>query len=42
MANVDLLAGFSLLNDEPTAGFLAAETNAIKALSLPRTIHMHI
>ena len=34
MATADLIAGFSLLTDEPTAGFLAAETNAIKALSL--------
>ena len=34
MANVDLIAGFSLLTDEPTAGLSAAETNAIKALSL--------
>ena len=34
MATVDLIAGFSLLTDEPTAGFLAAETNAIKAHSL--------
>jgi TolB-like protein/DNA-binding winged helix-turn-helix (wHTH) protein len=34
MANVDLTAAFSLLTDEPTAGLSAAETNAIKALSL--------
>ena len=34
MANVDLIAAFSLLTDEPTAVLSAAETNAIKALSL--------
>jgi TolB-like protein len=34
MASVGLVSGFSLLTDEPTADFLAAETNAIKALSL--------
>jgi len=34
MANVDLIAAFSLLTDEPTASLSAAETNAIKALSL--------
>ena len=42
MANVDLIAGFSLLTDEPTACFLAAETNAIKALSLaPSDAYAH-
>jgi TolB-like protein len=34
MANVDLIEGFSLLTDEPTACLSAAEPNAIKALSL--------
>ena len=34
MANVDLIAAISLLTDEPTASLSAAETNAIKALSL--------
>ena len=34
MANVDLIEGFSLLTDEPTACLSAAETNAIKAASL--------
>jgi tetratricopeptide (TPR) repeat protein len=34
MANVDLIAAFSLLTDESTAGLSAAETNAVKALSL--------
>ncbi|MBT1514441.1 winged helix-turn-helix domain-containing tetratricopeptide repeat protein [Bradyrhizobium sp. SRL28] len=43
MANVDLIAGFSLLTDEPTAGLSAAETNAIKALSLaPDDAHLHL
>jgi tetratricopeptide (TPR) repeat protein len=34
MANVDLIEGFCLLTDEPTACLSAAEPNAIKALSL--------
>ena len=43
MANVDLVAAFSLLTDEPTAGLSAAETNAIKALSLvPDDAYVHM
>jgi TolB-like protein len=43
MANVDLIAAFSLLTDEPTAGLSAAETNAIKALSLvPDDAYVHM
>jgi tetratricopeptide (TPR) repeat protein len=43
MANVDLIAASSLLTDEPTAGLSAAETNAIKALSLaPDDAHVHL
>jgi TolB-like protein/class 3 adenylate cyclase len=43
MANVDLTAAFSLLTDEPTAGLSAAETNAIKALSLaPDDAYVHL
>jgi hypothetical protein len=43
MANVDLIAAFSLLTDEPTTGLSAAETNAIKALSLvPDDAHVHM
>jgi TolB-like protein/DNA-binding winged helix-turn-helix (wHTH) protein len=34
MANLDLIVGFFLLTDEPTACLSAAETNAIKTLSL--------
>jgi TolB-like protein/class 3 adenylate cyclase len=34
LANADLIAAFSLLTDESTAGLSAAETNAVKALSL--------
>jgi tetratricopeptide (TPR) repeat protein len=35
IAELDLQRGGFLLTDEPTACFSAAETNAIKALSLP-------
>jgi TolB-like protein len=43
MANVDLIAAFSLLTDESTACLSAAETNAIKALSLaPDDAYVHL
>ena len=43
MANVDLIAAFSLLTDESTAVLSAAETNAIKALSLaPDDAFVHL
>ena len=43
MAGVDLIAGFSLQTDEPTACLSAAETNAIKALSLaPDDAFVHL
>ena len=43
MANVDLIAALSLLTDEPTAALSAAETNAIKALSLtPDDAYVHL
>jgi TolB-like protein/tetratricopeptide (TPR) repeat protein len=43
MANVDLIAAFCLLTDEPTGCLSAAETNAIKALSLvPDDAYVHM
>ncbi|KRR16335.1 winged helix-turn-helix domain-containing protein [Bradyrhizobium retamae] len=43
IANVDLIAVISLLTDDPTACLSAAETNAIKALSLaPDLAYAHL